>query len=265
MRIYLPEDHTFVICAYKESQYLEVCISSLLTQSVKSSIVISTSTPNDFIRKNAKKYNLPLFVNPGKTGIAEDWNFALTSASTDLITLAHQDDIYEPCYVEEMLKAMNSANDPIFFSSDYAEFRKDKKVLKSRLLNIKRVMRLPMRAFPNQIAARRLSLAFGDPICCPSVTYVRDIILRHPFQSGLKASLDWQQWEVLSREKGSFVFCNKPLICHRIHEESETSRIINNYSRFDEDYQMFLKFWPKGSARILAKLYALSEKSNSVK
>ena len=121
-----------------------------------------------------------------------------------------------------------------------------------------------MRLLPNSVSARRMTLAFGDPICCPSVTYVRELIMNHPFRKGLLASLDWQQWEELSKEKGSFVYSNKPLICHRIHEESETSRVIHSFSRADEDYQMFLKFWPKPMAKALTKLYSYSEASNTL-
>ena len=39
--------HTFVICAYKESAYLEECILSLKQQTVKSNIIMITSTPNN--------------------------------------------------------------------------------------------------------------------------------------------------------------------------------------------------------------------------
>ena len=87
--------HTFVVCAYKESPYLEKCIQSVLKQSEKSSVVISTGTPNDYIKEIAKKYELPMYVNTGKTSIADDWNFAVSCVDTDLVTLAHQDDIYE--------------------------------------------------------------------------------------------------------------------------------------------------------------------------
>ena len=43
------DKHTFVICAYKESSYLEECIVSLEKQTVKSNILMVTSTPNAFI------------------------------------------------------------------------------------------------------------------------------------------------------------------------------------------------------------------------
>ena len=48
-------NHTFAICAYKESQYLEECIQSLKKQTVKSNIIMCTSTPNDYIKDLAKK------------------------------------------------------------------------------------------------------------------------------------------------------------------------------------------------------------------
>ena len=50
--------HTFVVCAYKESEYLEECITSLLAQTVKSKIIVVTSTPNDYIQNLVKKYKL---------------------------------------------------------------------------------------------------------------------------------------------------------------------------------------------------------------
>ena len=40
------KEHTFVVCAYGESPYLEKCIDSLEKQTVKSRILIATSTPN---------------------------------------------------------------------------------------------------------------------------------------------------------------------------------------------------------------------------
>lgn len=43
-------NHTFAICAYKESPYLEECIiHHLWNQTVKSEIFIATSTPNKYI------------------------------------------------------------------------------------------------------------------------------------------------------------------------------------------------------------------------
>ena len=59
---YQNTDHTFAVCAYKESPYLESCIKSLVNQKVKSNIIVCTSTPCEFIENMAKKYDLPYYV-----------------------------------------------------------------------------------------------------------------------------------------------------------------------------------------------------------
>ena len=261
---YTAADHTFSVCAYKESPYLEECICSLLSQSVKTNIIIATSTPNEYIKALADKYNLPVFVNIGESGISGDWNFALSAAKTELITIAHQDDIYEPEYAEKLLKTVNRRKNIILYSCNYGELRNGVKINSNRLLNVKKILRIPMRLFPNRVFARRMSLAFGDSICCPSVTYVKSIISEHPFTKDYKADLDWQQWEKLSKLEGAFAYCNDYLMYHRIHEESETSHVIGETGRGREDYEMFLRFWPVPVAKLLAHRYADAEKSNDM-
>ena len=113
MKQYKAEDHTFVICAYKESPYLEDCIRSVLHQNVRGKICLTTSTPNQYIAALAQKYQIPVFANPVSEGIAADWNFAVASAKTRLVTLAHQDDLYEPSYTEKIIQVANICQDPI--------------------------------------------------------------------------------------------------------------------------------------------------------
>ena len=58
--------HTFAICAYKDSPYLDACIHSLKRQSVKSKIILCTSTPSPFLEAMAKIHDIPLYVRDGK-------------------------------------------------------------------------------------------------------------------------------------------------------------------------------------------------------
>ena len=53
------EFHTFVICAYGESPYLEACIRSLLSQTEKSRILCATSTPGPWLRRLLDRYQIP--------------------------------------------------------------------------------------------------------------------------------------------------------------------------------------------------------------
>lgn len=261
---YSSSDHTFMVCAYQQSEYLEELLISLKKQTVKTSIAIATSTPNAHIQTLAEKYGLTVYINTGVKGIAGDWNFALQAAKTPLVTIAHQDDIYEPEYAEKMLKAINHAKQPIIAFSRYAELRNGKKVYQNRLLNVKKYLLFPMKLSKRSIFLRRMSLSFGNAICCPAVTYVRDLILEHPFDTEFQTSLDWNQWERLSKLKGSFAYVDEPLMCHRIHRASTTSEMIENKTRTNEDLELFCRFWPRPIAKLLSKAYSTSEKSNAL-
>ncbi|MCM1083400.1 MAG: glycosyltransferase family 2 protein [Clostridium sp.] len=259
--------HTFVVCAYKESRYLESCVRSLVNQTVKSNIIMTTSTKNEHIRKIAEKYKLPLYINGAGKGIAGDWNFAYAKAETEYVTIAHQDDVYAPNYVETMINMLDKAEHPSIGFTGYFEIRKGKRVTKNTNLIIKRLMLLPLniKGGGKSRSLRRMSIAFGNPICCPSVTYVKRNLPSAPFDAELRSNLDWQLWERLSKKKKSeFVYCAKPLMGHRIHEESETSAVINDNKRSDEDYKIFRMFWPAPIAKAITKVYAKSEKSNKL-
>lgn len=260
-------NHTFAVCAYKESEYLEECIRSLVNQTVKTRVILATSTPNEYIDKLCKKYKIPMYINEGEAGITQDWNFAYSKADTEYVTIAHQDDVYEKEYVECLLNEIKKVKKPIIFFTDYYEIRDGKKIQNNKLLKIKRIMLFPLRTslFWNSKFIRRRILSLGSPICCPSVTFARSNCPKVVFKNGFRSNEDWEAWELLSNLKGAFVYCNKKLMCHRIHEESETSKIIGDNARSVEDLVMFKKFWPDVIAKRLAKIYSTSEKSNELK
>lgn len=263
---YRPEDHTWALCAYGESPYLEECIRSLKGQTVKTRILMATATPSPFLDDLAEKYGLPLYINRGEHGIGVDWNFAYEQAETPLVTIAHQDDLYDPEYAEEMLKRTSRSKDPILYFSDYHELRNGEKVCNNRNMKIKRMMLFPLRGpvFRNSRWMRRRILSLGSPICCPAVTYVKAKTGKAPFSTTMKVSLDWDQWEKQSRKKGAFVYSPRRLMEHRVHEDSATTKLIQDHSRGQEDLEMFRRFWPDWIAKRLSRAYAASEKSNQV-
>ena len=258
--------HTFAICAYKESPYLEECVRSLLEQKNKSKIIMVTSTPNDYIVSICKKYNIPLFVNTGESGIVQDWNFAYKTSDTKYVTIAHQDDVYLPEYSRDILTKLQKVEKPLIAFTDYGELRDGQVVTNNKILKIKRIMLAPLRIglLKNSKFTRRRILSLGCPICCPSVTFVKENLPETVFEKGYRSDEDWQAWEKISKYEGAFVYVNKVSMYHRIHEESETSIILGDNARMEEDYQMFCKFWPQSIAKLLTKLYATSEKSNEL-
>ncbi len=262
----ISSKHTFVVCAYRESQFLEDCVRSVLNQTHKSTVIMSTGTPNAHIENIARKYELKLIINEGPSNIANDFNFALECANTELVTLAHQDDIYEPEYSKKIVEAYQKASKPIILFSDYSELRDGIKVKTNTLLKIKRIMLFPLRfscMWTSRFVRRRI-LSFGSAICCPAVTFVKSRMPLPLFENNMKSNIDWQAWELLSRYKGSFVYVPERLMAHRIHQESTTSSVLVDNARRQEDLFVFEKFWPQWIARLIEKVYQLSEKSNNL-
>lgn len=257
--------HTFVICAYKESDYLEECILSLKNQVVTSTIIMETSTPNAYIEGLANKYNIPLFVNP-HGGITQDWNFGLSKVETKYATIAHQDDIYEPEYAKKILEAFESSKKSLIAFSDYGEVRAGVKVTDTQMLNIKRLMLSPLKikAFKGSKFVRRRILSLGDPISCPAVSFNLERLERPIFRDGFRSCEDWEAWEKISRMDGDFLYVSEPLMYHRIHEESATTAIIQDNARVEENYIMYCKFWPRPIAKLINKFYTKSEDSNTL-
>ena len=257
------KEHTFVICAYKESKYLEECIESLEKQTIKSNIIMVTSTPNEYIKKIASKHKLELYINNGKKGIGEDWNFGVSKTTTKYVTIAHQDDIYYSCYLEEILKKIKEDSDFIILFGNYREIKNGSIIPLTLNLKIKKILLHKLKKDGKKKSSKRFALKFGSAICCPCVTINTETTGKNPYKTEMKCNLDWYTWYEFSKLPYAFGYIDKELMCHRIHEESETSNLIKNNIRLEEDYEMFKKFWPKPIAKILMFFYKNAIKTNS--
>lgn len=264
--MYTNKDHTFVVCAYKENQHLRQTIESLLRQSETSKIILSTSTPNDYLDKMSVDYNLEMVINPNSKGAGSDWNYGYMQADSELVTLAHQDDLYESHYTEEIIKSANKYDNAMILYTDYYELRDDSRVTESFLLGIKRIMNSPLVKEKNQNkkSVRKKILAFGCPICCPAVTYVKKNVGDNPFDTKYINSCDYQTFVKLADKEGRFIYIPEKLVGHRIYAESATTKNLAENIRKKEDLEILLRFWPKPIAQFINVVYALSEKSNQI-
>ena len=227
----LAKEHTYVVCAYGKSAYLQECIDSLLRQSKKSNIIMVSSTPSDFLDNISKKYGISLYINEGQKGIAGDWNFGLSMVKTPIATIAHQDDVYEPWYTEKVLQYINESKRPLIFFSDYGEIRNGIKEKNNKLLIIKRLMLFPLRLnkMSSSIFVRRRILSFGSPISCPTVSYFLPNLQSKIFESHYKSDLDWQAWEKISRYNGEFLFAINFFLKNELASDSDRIIYLNSY------------------------------------
>ncbi len=249
-------NHTFAVCAYKESPYLEECIQSLTGQTVQSNIIICTSTPNDKIEQTAKKYDLEYFIRDGQSDIRDDWNFAVSCAKTDYVTVAHQDDVYASGYAEELLRVIPD-DQMTLFVCDYLPMKNGKVGERDLNSKIKRILRAPLKHkwAANSVWWRKMSLAFGNSFNCPSITYNKKLLGEPIFTSEMKFCIDWDTFLKCAKQEGHFVYVDKPLLYYRIHDGATSKEFIVNHKRVQEDIEMFRKFWPAPIVKLIMVFY----------
>ncbi|MCD8222514.1 MAG: glycosyltransferase family 2 protein [Clostridiales bacterium] len=255
--------HTYAICAYKESPYLETCIRSLKRQSVQSEIILCTSTPNDHIRLLVEKYRIPLYVREGKSEIGADWNFAYETAQTDLVTIAHQDDSYHKDYGKYLLRNATCYPDMTVFMTDCGILRGSRPGSSGIAGGIKRMLRFPLRlkSLANQTLVKRAVLCLGNPVICPSCTYHKGLLGTPLFTSRYRFVLDWDTMWGLALRPGRFICEERQLLRYRIHEDSATKKCMDSNRRFDEEMAMFQKIWPRSVSRFLMFFYRFAARA----
>lgn len=270
--------HTFAVCAYQDSPYLESCIRSLKRQTVPSELICCTSTPSPFIEAITRRYQVPLYVREGESNIREDWLFAYRQARGRLVTIAHQDDVYRKDYAKELLKAYEAWPDLLVFVSDYMTLKMKKsrqgqeagaaqeagpeqEAAKLEAVNlvwlVKKLLRLPLRLqfLAHNKWVKRSSLLFGNSLCCPACTYRKEVIGEDMFHSSYEFALDWDNLYELAGKEGRFICVEKPLLAYRVHENATTRACIEDNRRAADERAMFAKLWPKPVVRILMHFY----------
>lgn len=219
--------HTFAILAYKESDDLEECIKSVLNQTYKSNVIIVTSTPNDYIIDLASKYGLGVMINKEKSNKGRDYNFAIDSFDTKLVTVAHQDDIYDRNYTKEIVNCYKQNIDASIIFTDNYEIINDKKILKNKKLRERRrhLFLLRYRYFQNKKKIKFLALNREKYICTSSVTFVKKNIPVNLFPTNLSFDNDWLGFINLAKEDSRFVFLPLKLVGYRLHNKTNLKKL----------------------------------------
>lgn len=249
--------HTFVIMGYGESPYIEEAYLALKAQTIKSNIIMTSSTPNDYQSDFAKKNDIPFIINPNRKDFAGDLNFAYATADTDYVTMVHQDDLLMPKYAESCIELANQYQDALIVFTDYMEYSNGNFSSDSLNMKIKKILmtvHFPFKNSLNSSFLKRSLISFGNPISCPSIFYVKKNIGLLEFDYDYKVSPEWEVLVRLSKMNGRFVFVKDKLHAYRVHEGQITSVGLDNRKR--EDILVFNILWPRPIASILIKFYS---------
>lgn len=253
--------HTFVVPAHGRSIHLQDCLESLAKQRLPSEVVVSTSTPFYDIEDLCQKYGASLSIHSPNRGIGHDWNAALHAGTGELVTVAHQDDIYLPDFSQEVVAAHGRRpRSALYFCNACEVTENGSRRVGDTNNSIKQKMIALAYSGRDTVAdalSRRLLLGFGNPIVCPAVTINRRVAGEFRFREDLRTNMDWFAWLELS-DVGAVTRINKRLMCHRVHADSETARCLDDGVRRAEDEMVFRQLWPSPLASVLARLYSRS-------
>ena len=269
--------HIFVISAYGESPYLEDCLRSLLAQTDRSDVFVCTSTPSPYLHAITEKYSLPYFVRNGISSLKDDWNFCLETASdhgANLVTIAHQDDVYDPEYARLVKEAFEKGRRTNKKNGRYVTLYDDAgdtAVVCTRCKNInamdaeinggaekvKRLLRWPLSVgkLNGTRFGKRLALSMGNSVPCPTCTYNLSLCGKRIFKDDYRFVIDWAALEELSEKPGRFVCIEEPLVSIRIHDGAETARSMRDGIRESEEAEMFGRFHKKAVSSVLEFFY----------
>ncbi len=233
--------HTFVILAYNQSDDLEECIKSVINQSVKSNVIVATSTPNDYIVELASTYSLGVMVNKKVSNKGSDYNFAINSYDSELLTIAHQDDLYDRNYTKEIIKYYEKhPNATIIFTDNY-EINGDSKIKKSKELFWKRYHLFPLRFsyLQDKVFFKLRALKRKKYICTSSITFVKNNLHEEIFPTNFKYNNDWQGLINLAKKNTRFTYLPLKLVGYRLNKKNE------NKKKKMEDERVLKDLYPK--------------------
>lgn len=231
-----------VIPTYNGRQYVEESIQSALAQTRPADEIIisddnSSDDTLDICRKYADRVRIVRNEN-GPSGFVNGWNFAISLAKSDYISILHQDDLIAPNFLEEIEHA-------IIQHSDVRHLFTPCKLIDGEGLEIKRELKHctgDIRRYTGQEYAEDYVLTPGHIHRCPGVVTHRDIFRQCQYRAEAGHIAD-NDFFIRVGLYTDVVGVMKPLASYREHNQSETGHldhlVINK--RLLDDYHFQLE------------------------
>lgn len=225
---------SIVIPAYNGAKFIERAINSALSQTrIPDEIIVHDDNSTDSTRAICEQYKqkIKYFLNTeGPSGFVNGWNKSIALATSEFITLLHQDDILYPTFLEEAEKALKHNQDVrhLFSLVDYINEEDD--LIHATEPIIRKVFKNKIEVFKGNTYLKAYQQHYGKiPHLhrCPGVithrTIFEDGCLYNP-DAGHIADDDFFY------RVGQFttvIGIMTSLAAYRLHNESETGKTTN--------------------------------------
>ncbi|MEZ5987634.1 MAG: glycosyltransferase [Planctomycetota bacterium] len=229
---------TILIPCWNAGDHLEPLLRSLLAQRRAPAALVLVDDGSDDgspARARAVAGDRVRVVEGGeRRGLSGNWNRALALADTELLALAHQDDVYDEDWLGVMEDALDAAPEAGFAHCRARAIDDDGRAVDSPVEGYKR------RFFADidhaDLGALYRRLYAGNFVCCPSIVYRTALFGRvGPFDDGLRFTADWDLAFRTLLAGVPFVAVDRVLLGYRRHRTSATAAQRHSLNRYEEE------------------------------
>jgi glycosyltransferase involved in cell wall biosynthesis len=232
---------TLAIPCWNAGPYLRPMLDSVLSQTqqeIRLLLVDDGSTDGSLeVAREFGGSRLQVVENEISLGIGGNWNRCAELVETEFFCLAHQDDIYEPGYVETMLGKLRQNSNAGIAHCRAIAIDSDGKQVASAAERYKQHFWKTSGALDRASYYRRIWR--GNFIACPAVVYRTEAWRKAgPFRTDLRFALDWEYWFRVLRAGFTIVDVEEPLMRYRRHATAATRAATDERWRFEEELQV---------------------------
>lgn len=237
---------TFAIPCYKSNiDYLRVALQSVVVQTSNQwalHLVDGNTQPDqrlidlvDEFKTQYKQNKIQYLYNVKDRSMAGNWNYAIETATSDLVVLLHDDDKLDSNYVAQMLTLSEQykKSAAFFCGVDLIDENNRKKV--SFADKIKSYIEPKGPIVLLQKDPGLSALLKGCFIFCPSVCYRKSMLPKGGFSATWKMVTDLDMYSRILQNGKAIVGTKDVLFHYRRHNENQTAKLTNNFIRFDEE------------------------------
>lgn len=234
---------TVVIPVFNGGRFLAATIESLLAQTHPDFTVVCLddhSTDDSVaIAQSFRDCRLRVERNETRRGLAGNWNAAIAIAKTPYLVIAHQDDLYEPRYLEAASQLLE-AHPRAFIAHTRATYIDERGLpVDSTASRFKDRFWPADEPYEREPPDEMRALHNGNYIICPSAMYRMSAVAEiGTFNEDYRFVPDWEYWFRGLRKGFTITGSHARLVRWRRHEESATRHEEATLRRYDEELEL---------------------------
>lgn len=231
---------TVIVAVCNGAPFLRQTIESLVaqtTQDFRFLCIDNASTDGSGeIARSVGGSRLEILRYSNRVGMAANWNRCLESASTPYLVIAHQDDVYEPAFVEDMVSLIEAHPRAFMAHARAQPIDQDGRPISTAAGRYKETFWPAGSRYERGGATELDALLGGNYIACPSAMLRIDACRTiGPFSDRYDFVTDWEYW--IRGILAGYTLCGTtaPLVRWRRHASTLTSAHAQSLRRFSEE------------------------------